>query len=108
MATGITLKPRNIAILLCCVGPLIVFASGAIAEWFAHSPTPNDPTEATAEYYEKAAVFCVTGVMGGSLIFFAGLCMSSYLVGNPKSGRLYNSRRDFSTVNLWNYCESAV
>ena len=79
MATRLPLKPRNIAILLCCAGPLIVLISGATAEWFAHSPT-GEPTEEKAAFYEEAAIACVTGVIGGSLIFFVGLCMSSYLL----------------------------
>ena len=71
--------PRNIAVLLCGVGPLIVLISGGVAYWFAHSPT-GEPTEEKAAFYEQAAIYCVTGVMGGSLIFFVGLSMSSYLL----------------------------
>jgi len=72
-------KPRNIAILLCCLGPIIVLISGGIAYWFAHSPT-GEPTDEKAAFYEQAAIDCVTGVLAGTLIFFVGLCMSSYLL----------------------------
>ena len=72
-------KPVNVAILLCCVGPLIVLLSGGTAYWFAHSPT-GEPSEEKAAFYEQAAIYCVTGVLGGSLIFFVGLCMSSFLL----------------------------
>ena len=93
MATRLPLNPRNIAIMLCWVGPLIVLISGGIAEWFAHSPT-GEPTEEKAAFYEQAAIFCVTGVIGGSLILFVGLCMTSYLLvrrlvrGKPVDNKL--------------------
>jgi hypothetical protein len=79
MAKGLPLKPRNIAILLCCAGPLVVLIFGASAEWLAHCPT-GEPSDEKAAFYEQAAILCVTGVMGGSLIFFVGLCMTSYLL----------------------------
>jgi len=78
-STSPRLNPRNVAILLCCTGPVVTLVSAEVAYWFAHSPT-GEPTEAKAEFYVEAATYCVTGVMAGVILFLVGLCMSSYLL----------------------------
>ncbi len=67
-------KPKNIALLLTCLGPVLSILAVVIAYAFAHAPT-GEPTEGKAEFYEQAAIYCVTLFLGGVITLFVGLAI---------------------------------
>jgi len=71
-------SPKNISTLLVCVGPVLSALAYAIAFYFAHS-SPREPFPAQGDFYENAAIFCVTLFLGGLVVLLVGLSMKTFL-----------------------------
>lgn len=70
---------KNVAMLLVCLGPVFCVVAYLTACYFTYSPI-GEPSDEKADFYQHAAIFCVTLGLFGGVTFFVGLALSSYLV----------------------------